>query len=189
MFRLTTLKKVFLIVAVAALGLVAVLPTSNVYAAGASDEGTPGDGASGRGLRTAFLERAWAREQKRYERLGHFFERADGIVEKVQARIDALAEKGFDVSGLQEALDEFKASLDAARAVYAGGETIISSHAGFDENGKVTDATQAAQTVRELGDVLRETRQTLGNPLRALREAIRAFREANRPPAAEGTQP
>lgn len=127
------------------------------------------------------LEKIWARELEAYNRLGGKFERSDEFVEKVQGLIDKAAENGRDVSAVQAALDAFEAAVGNARPIYESAREIINAHAGFDENGKVTDAAQAKETVRALGDKLKEIKSAMGGTGRALREAIRAFREASKP--------
>jgi len=184
MFKVAVLfKKVALIALVAALGL-AALPASHVHAAGSYQEANPPDPAQV----NERLERIWAREQALYERLGAMLDRADGMTEKVQALIERADEKGLDASALQSALDAFEEALKDAHPVYESSKGIIASHQGFDENGKVTDAEKARETVKELGEKLRAVRSILGEPFKALREAVKAFRQANKP-AGEASEP
>ncbi len=104
--------------------------------------------------------------------------------------IDRARQDGKDVSAVQAALDAFEEALKDAHPVYESGKGIVNSHQGFDENGKVTDAEKAKETVQAMGEKLREIKDAMAGTGRALREAIRDFREANpRPenlPAPEG---
>jgi len=128
------------------------------------------------------FERTWERMLRHYARVGDLLDRGDDMMAKSQAMIDRLAEEGKDVSGLEAALDDFAASLKAARPLYASGQGIVNSHAGFDSDGKVTDPEAALETIQALGDKLREIQDAMGGTGRALRDAIWDFREANPPP-------
>lgn len=166
-------KNTLLIALVAALAA-ASLPLVSVSAAGVSDPLPPqGEVSNER------LERIWARQLRLYERLGTGFDRSDAFVERVQELIDRASENGKDVSAVQAALDAFGEATKEAHPVYESGKGIINSHQGFDENGKVTDAEKARETVRVMGGKLREIKDAMGGTGRALREAIKAFREAN----------
>jgi len=152
----------------------AALPITSVFAA---DEPPAGKGE----LTDEKLEQIWARELKAYDRLGKVFERSDAMFEKAQGLIERAAENGKDVSAVQAALDAFESAVAGARPIYDDARSIVTSHAGFDGNGKVTDAEQARATVKELGAKLKEVKSAMGGTGKALREAIKAFREANRP--------
>ena len=167
-------KKSILAAMVVALAF-AALPVTSVFAA--DDPITPQPEIS-----NEKLERIWARQLKAYERLGKAIDGSDAFIEKVQARIDKAAENGKDVTALQAALDAFEAAVKDAHPLYESTKGIINSHRGFDESGKVTDAEQARETVKEMHDALKDIKSAMGGTGKALREALRAFREANRPP-------
>jgi hypothetical protein len=178
-------KKFVLVTLVATLAL-AAFPVTNVSASGLNDrEQPPAETTRPSGER---LERIWARLGRIYERQGHRLERADEIVERFQELIDRMQDNGKDVTALQAALDAFDKALKEAHPIYESAKGIlINSHQGFDADGKVTDREKAVETVKELGEKLREIRETVGEPGKALREAIRAFRETNRPVDKTGT--
>ncbi|MCC6301030.1 MAG: hypothetical protein IT314_17210 [Anaerolineales bacterium] len=163
-------KKTLLLALVAALGL-ASLPLVNAFAAGAND---PSELPHGE-LTDERLEKAWARELQIYEKLG----KTDDLIGKIQKLVDHAAQNGKDVSALQAALEAFADAVDNAKPIYESAQSIIDSHAGFDANGKVTDSEQAKETVRALGEKLKEIKDAMGGTGKALREAIHAFREAN----------
>ena len=146
-----------------------------VYALGSSDTGTSPAPTGER------LQRAWAREQRVYERLGHFFDNADARIARAQKLIDRASSNGKDVSAIQAAPDAFSGAVTQARPIYEGGKGIIASHSGFDANGNVTDLMKALGTVQNMRAKLREIRQTIMPTVWALREAVREFRQANRP--------
>ncbi|MDL1944804.1 hypothetical protein FBQ99_20960 [Chloroflexi bacterium CFX2] len=174
----TLFKKTLLIALVAALA-VASLPLVGVSAAGntltnAYDPLPPQGQVS-----NERLERVWARQLRLYEWIGNGFERSDAFVERVQKLIDRAKENGKDISALQAALDAFEAALKDAHPIYESGKGIVNSHQGFDENGKVTDPEKAKETVRAMGEKLKEIKDAMHGAGRALHEALKAFREAN----------
>jgi hypothetical protein len=174
-------KKTLLIALVAALAA-ASLPLVSVSAAGESDPPPPQGQVSGERL-----ERLWAYQLRLYERIGNGFDRSDAFLERVQELIDKAGANGKDVSDVQAALDAFEAALKDAHPVYESAKGIINSHQGFDKDGKVTDPEKARETVKAMGEKLKEIKAAMDGTGRALREAIRDFREAN--PRPEPTPP
>jgi hypothetical protein len=169
-------RRVLLAALIAALSLAAA-PQLNGYALEAIDPVTPPTGQ----VSTDRLEQVWAREQAACDRLGTFLDRVDGRISKAQELIEKARTNGRDVSAVQAALDAFAEAVKQAHPLYEGLKGILSSHQGFDANGKVVDQEKALQTVKDTGSKLREIRRLLVGPGKALREAVRAFREANRP--------
>ena len=158
-------KKTVLLALVAALATlgVASLPFGSVSAAGQGQ------------VSNERLEKVWARQLRIYALMG----RTDNFVEKAQQLIDRAKENGKDVSAVQAALDAFEDALKDAQPIYESATEIVNSHQGFDEDGKVTDPEKAQETVRALGEKLKEIRDAMEGTGKALREALRAFRQAN----------
>ncbi len=176
-------KKFLLIALVAVLGF-AALPTASVAASGLTDETTPPTGE----VTGERLEKAWERALRLYERVGKLMDRAETLADRIQELIDKANEQGLDTSAVQAALDAFNDALKDAHPVYESAKGIINSHKGFDSDGNVTDPELAAETLKSLGEKLRELRELTGPSGKALREAIKAFREANpRSDASTGT--
>jgi hypothetical protein len=177
MFKTTSLlTKFVLAVLVLGLGLVA-LPVSGVGAsAGLTDEANP---PSSDRVSNERLEKAWARVQTAYTRQGERLDKADEFIARVQTLIEKASARGWDPSAVQAALDAFAAVIPAAQAAHEPGAAIVASHAGFDENGKVTDRAAAIETVKSLGQVLKDTHAAMNGTGEALREAIRAMFEAH----------
>ena len=177
-------KKTLLIALVVALEVVS-LPLVGVSALGLDDP-NPGQGE----VSNQRLERIWARQLHVYEKLGDGFDRSDAFTERAQELVDNAGANGKDVSAVQAALDAFESALKDAHSVYQSGKGMVNSHQGFDNDGKVTDAEKAKETVRAMGDKLKEIKDTMDGTGRSLREAIRNFREANprleNLPASEG---
>jgi predicted nucleic acid-binding Zn-ribbon protein len=167
------IKKIILAVSAAAL-VFAAFPVTSAFAA---DDAPPTTGE----VSNERLEKVWARQLKAYEKIGKAFADIDAHIAKFQERIDKAAETGKDVSALQAALDAYEAALKAAQPTYASIGSIVTTHAGFDANGKVTDAEQAKSTVEQLRTKMQEVKSTMGETFKALREALKAFREANKP--------
>jgi len=175
-------KKTVLIAMVAALAI-AILPLMSASAAPATDDPPPQ-----REVSAERLEKVWARQLRLYERIGNGYDRSDGFVEKVQTLIDKAGANGKDVSAVQAALDAFEAAIKEAHPVYESAKGIINSHQGFDNDGKVTDIEKAKETVKSMGEKLKEIKESMGGTGRALHEAIKAFREANPRPEREADQ-
>jgi hypothetical protein len=127
------------------------------------------------------LERAWAKEKEIFNKLGLFFNNSDPIITKVQGLINKAKAKGKDTAALQSALDAFSEAVKQAEPIYQSIEGIVNSHQGFDENGNVTDQTQALAIVKDMREKFMEIRQLLLDHRKALRDAIKTFREGNKP--------
>ncbi len=166
-------KKIILGVSAAVL-IFAAFPATSAYAA---DDAPPDTGE----LSNEKLEKIWGRQLQAYETLGSLFEDVDAHIAKFQERIDQAADKGKDVADLQAALDAYAAALKSAQPKYASMAGIVNAHAGFDEDGKVTDVEQAKSTMQLLRTGMQEVKSTMGGTFKALREALKAFRDANKP--------
>jgi hypothetical protein len=185
-------KKFALAALILAIGLVA-LPASSASAAGLQDDTTPPATQLAYGVvpvpprDNARLEQVWAREKTVYQRQSDRLAKADEFIARAQSLIDKANQRGWDTSIVQAALNTFSAVIPAAQAAHDPGVAIIASHNGFDEDGKVTDRAAAVETVKALGQVLKDTRLAMNSTGRALREAIKAFRDAHRPAQAPVT--
>lgn len=172
------IKKTWFIILIGAF-CVASVPLSNVAALSASEPATPPAPFQNA---TQRLEQGWAREQKINGKLTTFFSNVDQRIAQGQELIDKAKAKGKNTSSLQSALDAFSAAVKQAEPIFQSTQSDLTSHAGFDENGKVTDSAQAFTTVISLGEKYREIRQLLMEPGKALRDAIKTFRSENAPP-------
>ena len=178
MFKLIPFFKKFALSAlVLAIGL-AALPSTGASAAGLSDQTTPPAIQVADNPR---LELAWARAQALYQREDTRLARSSDFINKAQVLIDKADQKGWDTSAVQAALDALASVIPAVQAAHAPGAAILASHAGFDENGHVTDRSAAIETLKALAQVLKDTRTAMDGTGRALREAVRAFRTAHHP--------
>jgi hypothetical protein len=163
-------RKVLSFALVAALA-VASLPFVSVSALGWSEPTPPPQGD----LTNERLEKIWARQLRAYERMG----KAEDSVERAQSLIDRASQNGKDVSAVQAALEAFEEAIKEAEPIYESANGIVNSHQGFDSEGQVTDPEKANETVRQMGEKLKEIRDAMGGTGMQLRDAIQAFREAN----------
>ncbi len=175
-------KRTILFALIAALA-VAAMPFVGVSAMGQNDPTTP----PAEKVSDERLAQVWARQLKAYDRLGKGFDRADEFIAKAQDLIDRASQNGKDVTALQAALDAFEASIAEALPVYESAAGIVETHNGFDDKGSLVDAEQAKETVRLMGEKLKEIRAVMDGTGQALREAIKAFREANPRPKPTAT--
>ncbi len=134
--------------------------------------GTPGPRA---------LERAYRRQQKALTVQQGNLDKANGAVSKVQSWIDLLNGKGVDTTALTAAVSAFQTQVATAQTAHDSAAAILSAHAGFDADGKVTDAEQAQQTVATAHQALSDARETLRQAREDLRAALRKFREEHKP--------
>ena len=179
--KLTSLtRKMLLAVLVLAIGL-AALPLTSVQAQGLNQEGAPRDNSR--------LEAVWAREVAAYNRAEARLAGVNEFIAKVQDGIKRANDKGWDTSAVQAALDAFQDAVQDARPILNSANGIVNSHKGFDDSGKVTDRTQAIETVKELGQHLKDAHAAMNGTGKALHEALKAFREAHRPAQTPTTNP
>jgi hypothetical protein len=164
-------KKITLAVLVLAIGL-AAFPITGAAAAGLIGQANPQPD-------NTRLEKVWAREQAIYQREGARLANASNFVARIQALIDKAAQKGWDTSSVQAALNALSSVIPAVQAAHAPGAALVASHAGFNANDKVIDRTTAIATAKSLAQVLKDTRIAMDGTGLALRAAIRAFRDAH----------
>jgi hypothetical protein len=173
----------FALVSLLALIVLLAIPGSEVFAQGSvsrsltvSAEGeNPQDGTALK----AFLERRFQKQTNRLERASHLLEQAGEREGNFEERIAALATEGKDVTGLQAGLEEFRTAIAAAQSYYGEAEAVLSTHAGFDAEGHVTDVEQARTTLTAVQEPLQNCSQSLRDAVQAVKEALRTFRQAN----------
>jgi hypothetical protein len=170
------LKKLFLGIAISALGLLA-LPLANTYALSPTVTVTPPPAQ----VSADRLQKTWSKEQAGYTKLGKLLTDAETRIPKLQDFISKAKAKGLDVTTLQAALDAFSSAIQQVQPMYQNIAPLISSHPGFDSSGTVVDATTAMQTVKTFAADVLPIHQTLDGPAKALKDAIAAFRKANTP--------
>lgn len=172
-------KKMILAALVFALALIA-FPLTGVSAAGQTDPLPP---AQEKGPSNERLERIWARMNRRYERLGKFSDKTDKLAYRANKMIACLKEAGESTTELEAALKAYEAALKQAQPIYASGKDIVTSHQGFNANGKVTDVNQAKETLKRLGTKLGDTHVAMDGKARELIQLMKSIRKAHKPAA------
>jgi hypothetical protein len=157
--------------------LAVLLPVAKVNAAPLHDDPTPGSGKNS----YPQVEKAFQRVKNWDDKQGVFITKSGEFISKAEKFIAKAEGNGLDASSLKGLLDSFADSIHAVQAAHDRAGAIISAHNGFDGNGKVTDITAAAQTVKDAAAALQEGRQAHLGKGKALAEALRAFWQANKP--------
>lgn len=125
------------------------------------------------------MERAYQQELRVLGRQANILERGEKITGKAEEIISKLKSNGKDTSVLDSALTQLKKDLVEAGKVHDKASTLLITHAGFDQNGKVVDLIQAKQTLVSARDNLKAFRSILLNSLGDVRKAIQDFRKNN----------
>ena len=102
------------------------------------------------------------------------------IVSKMQDYIADQQAKGKDTSSLEAALATFQSQIAAAQASHDTAASILSAHAGFDDNGQVTDPDQARQTLISARQSLADAHNILRQAERDLHKAVKDYRDQNK---------
>lgn len=156
--------------------IVTLIQPTNVYAQGTQPPTDPAhpprDGSR--------LETAYARLQEFNKKQAERLANSDEFIARIQARIARLKERGVDTSSVEAALVNFQTQLPIAQAAHDSAAVTLSTHAGFDDNGKVTDPIAARETVRSAAADLNTCRQTLKDAAQAIFDA---FKNLPRPKA------
>lgn len=97
-----------------------------------------------------------------------------------QSFLDQLKNTGEDVSALEAALNTFTTQIAAAQTSHDTAKQILEAKAGFDVNGKVTDMSQARETLKSAHQAMQDAHQILQQAIKDFRQAVREFRQAHR---------
>ena len=181
--RLKFLSTKFLLVILALTTPLVAVPVMEVHAAGMNDQQ-----AQPSYIDNTRLEHVWAREVAIFHRAEFHLNLANKWTGRLQALINRADARGWDTSAIQAALNNFKDALQKARPILESARGIVASHKGFDSDGHVVDRTLAVQSVKDLGQHLKDARLAIDGTWKALRDSIRDFRESHSP-LAPVTQP
>ena len=165
----TILRKGFLLATslLVVLASVLVVPSTTALAAG---EALPSNSALTRAYQH---DQAWLNLQQ--TNLG----KSGDLVPVVQNLISAAQANSLDTTDLANALAIYQGQLITAGASHTTAANVLSTHAGFDGSGNVTDPVAAAQTVQDATQALQEAHTTLVQSLKDLLTAIKVFENAN----------
>jgi hypothetical protein len=163
--------------------ILTVIPAVNVSAATPVPTVTPTAGTQTNQTATLNqrLENIYQREQKVLTNQGNILSKLNTITSKAQNVIARLNNRGLDTSSLQQALTAFQAQILTGQTFYNNANSVLTTHAGFDNNGMVVDPAQARPTLQSAHQDFVSVRQTLLAALKTLRQTIKQFRQANRP--------
>jgi hypothetical protein len=107
--------------------------------------------------------------------------RVGDVASAVQSLIDEEKAAGKETAALAAALTSFNLQIKAAQAPHDNAVTTLDAKAGFDANGKVTDAIQGRQTLKTAAQSMADARRMIRQTTTDLRTAFRQFIQANRP--------
>jgi hypothetical protein len=127
----------------------------------------------------AALETLLKREQLAFDGQTARLKAANTIISKTQTWINGLKSAGKNTSALETALATYQGQIASAQADHDAGGSLLSSKAGFDANGKVTDRQAALSTIKSAGKSLRQSHLTLVQSTLDFRDAVRNWRAAN----------
>ena len=161
-----------------------VSPASFAYA----QQGTPVPrGTPERPLIERIDKALFARAQKMLKDQSQALERANKAITKTQEWLDELKGKGKDVANLDAALVKFKSQIAEAQAAHDLAQKTLDAHAGFDNNGAVTDREKAKDTVLIVTKSSREATVTLIKATnefqKTVRDLLKKYRVAPTPKA------
>ncbi len=164
-------------------GAIAAWPATSVSAA----PGTPPAQGQAQQTRLERLEQAYRREQAWLNKQQDNLNKMKSVADKVQQFITTQQGQGKDVAALQAALAAFQSQITTAQASHTTAANILSTHLGFDANGKVNEAVQARQTLLDARQSLRDAHLVMRQAVLDLHRAIRTWRQANSPKANQPT--
>jgi uncharacterized protein YhaN len=126
------------------------------------------------------LEYAYKLAQQRLQIQDLRLKRADDYAGKIDALVAKLKGKGQDTAKLEQAVAAFRSAMASAGQEWQTASDILTAHAGFDGQGKVTDATQAAATLKDAHSHMQQASKIGGGAYKDLRAAIVSYRKAHR---------
>jgi hypothetical protein len=163
-------------------------PAAQVFAMSSADDTTPPQvtpmpESDGSRAKQVALGKVFQVEEKNHERQQELINKADKGANKLSELIARAKAKGKDTAELEKALADFNTKLGEIRLAYDQTGRLIKQHAGFDDQGKVTDPEIARKTLEDVRKGNQEVRQMLAQAVKALREAGQEFRKANPRPS------
>jgi len=180
------------LLAVVVAGSAMAFALAPVFAQSSSPTPNAAQPGSPSAARVATLEKAFANENTWLATQASNLQKIGQWVTKAQNLIDKAKAKGWNVAGLQAALNAFQAQISNAQGLHDTANAILTNHAGFDANGMVTGAAAAAQTVKDARQSLGDARRVMRQAVLDLRSVILNFRKAhkdNAQPAAPTATP
>ncbi len=135
------------------------------------------------------LSRTYKAEQKRLKLQDARLKRATDYATKIDSLIAKLKAKGKDTAALEQAVAAFRSGIAQARAEWQADRATLATHAGFDADGKVSNADQARTTLKDAHSHIEQVRTIARATYEKLHTAIAAYRKAHREVAEPVTPP
>ena len=165
-----------------AIALMGVFGTSAPTAYAQQGTPSPGGPRATVGAKLAeFNKDMYDRAQKMLKSLQQIIDKANQAANKTQGWIDELKAKGVNTSEAEAALTTFKTQIAAAQASYDSAKVTLDAHAGFDNDGNVTDREQARQTILTVSKNARDAHRTLVKAAvdfqKTMRDLLKKYRD------------
>jgi len=127
------------------------------------------------------LSRAFRVEQQRLKAQDFRLKAALGTATRFDKAIAEMQAKGKDTTALQAAVDAYRAGIASARAEWQLAADGLAAHAGFDADGKVTDADAARATLKAAHGHMEQASKLANQATQAFHTAMEAFRKSLKP--------
>ncbi len=128
----------------------------------------------------AALSRTYKIEQGRLKLQDTRLKNADKHAGKLDQLIAKLKAKGQDTAALEQAVATFRTDIANARAEWQAASATLATHAGFDADGKVTNADQARATLKDAHGHMEQVHAIARGAYQKLHAALVAYRKAHR---------
>ena len=126
-----------------------------------------------------FLENWLKREQIALANQAERLKLSNQAISTAQQFIDNQKAAGKDTSVLEAALAAFSKAVSDTQALHDTAANILAAHAGYNADGKVTDAKQALVTLHNAGLPMREAHLKITQATLDFRQSLRAYLQAN----------
>jgi hypothetical protein len=126
----------------------------------------------------ATIERTLQAQLRRIKVQDQRLKRADQFAGTVDRVTQQQKSQGRDVSQIERALASYRKGIADARTAWNTANDLLKKPAGFDASGKVTDAAQAQNSLRESHAAMQKVSRLAWNAARDLRSALGRYRSA-----------
>jgi hypothetical protein len=122
------------------------------------------------------LERAFRLAGQAVSRAEKILERSTKGNEKLDKFIAKMKEEGKDTSALEAARKALQQTINSAQTHVQKARQYLSSHTGFDANGKVIEAEQARQTLKSINEEMKSFREDMRGSFQSIKEEVKKLR-------------
>jgi hypothetical protein len=180
----STLSKILLsFVLATAIALMGIFGTSAPVAYAQQGTPSPGGPRATAGAKLAeFNKDMYDRAQNMLKSLQQIIDKANQAANKTQEWIDEIKAKGVNTAEAEAALATFKTQIAAAQASHDSAKATLDAHAGYDNNGNVTDRELARQTILAVSKNARDAQKTLAKATvdfqKTMREQLKKYKDS-----------